>query len=105
MDGDFYPQDIKRMIRDGKAQCWVSMLDGELEGALVTQVQKFPTGSVCLLWIISGRNMREWIGDLDKIIEWARLVGCTKMRLHGRKGWKKVLKDFEETAVVLERTI
>jgi len=36
-----------------------------------------------------------------KIRKWSILYRCRAVEIIGRKGWEKVLKDYEPTAIVL----
>ena len=35
--------------------------------------------------------MKNWLSNLDLVKNWACLEGCNEMRIHGRKGWERLL--------------
>lgn len=45
----------------------------------------------CLLLCCSGDNMTKWLHCLERIEGWAKSEGCESMRIHGRRGWSRVL--------------
>ena len=76
-------------------------------GAIVTQIQTFPTGvRKCLLFLGGGTSLDQSLHTHAKIEEWARKFrGCTKMVIYGRRGWLKVLDGYSEKTVIMERQL
>lgn len=78
------------VYRDGWA-VW-AVYDGELIGAATAHLSVCGWGEVVL---VGGKEHARWIGLLDeKIGSWLKAEGMTEMRAFGRKGWRKVLKDW-----------
>lgn len=76
---------------------WV-VYDNELKGAAVASLKMDDTGEVSL---VGGTDYRRWIKQLDWLIcSWMRREGMSRVRAYGRKGWRKVLTDWE--AMTLE---
>ena len=76
---------------------WV-VYDNELKGAAVASLKMDDTGEVSL---VGGSDYRRWIKQLDWLIcSWMRREGMSRVRAYGRKGWRKVLTDWE--AMTLE---
>ena len=76
---------------------WV-VYDDELKGAAVASLKMDDTGEVSL---VGGTDYRRWIKQLDWLIcSWMRREGMSRVRAYGRKGWRKVLTDWE--AMTLE---
>lgn len=64
----------------------------ELIGAATAHLAEGGWGEVIL---VGGVNHKRWIGRLDrKIGNWLHDEGMTVVRAYGRKGWRKVLKDW-----------
>lgn len=76
-------------------------------GAIVTQIQTFPTGvRKCLLFLGGGSSLDQSLHTHAEIENWARKFrGCTKMVIYGRRGWLKVLDGYKEKTVIMERQI
>lgn len=74
-------------------------------GAIITQVQVFPTGiRKCLLFLAGGSSLDQSLHTHAKIEEWARKFrGCSTMTIYGRRGWVKVLDGYKERTVILEK--
>lgn len=61
-------------------------------GAAVTSLKADGTGEVSL---VGGRDHVRWISALDELIcSWMRREGVSRVRAYGRRGWKRVLKDW-----------
>lgn len=76
-------------------------------GAIITQVQTFPTGvRKCLLFLGGGTAMDESLALHAEIENWARKFrGCHEMVIYGRRGWQKVLKGYTEKTVIMEKKL
>jgi hypothetical protein len=65
------------------------------EGAMVTQIVTYPTGIKVMLLLLVGGVMEKWLHLLPQVEAWGRSKGCDISELpRGRKGWSKVLKDY-----------
>lgn len=50
-----------------------------------------------------GRNVRSWCGDAEaSLIAFGRAVGCHKLRIEGRKGWRRILPHWARVGDDLE---
>ena len=92
--------DIKTLINEGAAQLWC----GD-KSCVVTELIAYPRMNACRIWLAAG-DKKELIGQmLSDIEEWAKAHGCIKIELVGRKGWLRVLQDFEQPHTVLEKRL
>jgi hypothetical protein len=60
-----------------------------------------------VLWL-AGANLRLWLSlgpEVEQFMREHQL--CTKIRAYGRKGWERVMKqyDYRQTAVVIEKEL
>jgi hypothetical protein len=78
---------------------------GKVHAAEVTQIVDFPKGKTCCLVMTGGKGMRSWLWMLDEIELWAAKQGCTRMSAVGRKGWGRVLPDYEQIAIIFEKRL
>ena len=89
--------DIQRALDRGSNYTPEMIYDGLRAGLLQLFTSKNVTlvtarmEDYCLLLVLSGRNMKSWLGLLPQIEGWAKASGCKKMRIQGRKGWSRVL--------------
>ncbi len=91
-------EEIERQVFDGEALLWVNA-----NTALITQVGIVESGKVCTI-VACGGSLPSLEG-LEEIESYARSMGCRAMRIMGRKGWVRKLKDYRQMAVVIEKEI
>lgn len=97
--------DVLRMLFAGRFLMWL-IWDGEkIAGAVITEITDTMKGRVCVIVALGGKDRNRWMHLLSEIEEYALLEGCKSVRLYGRKGWKRVLRDYRETRVILEKEI
>jgi len=99
LDGSYSSYDILEYIKQNRMQLWISWNDG-IEASFVTEVCDYPQLRV-LRWVLAGgSNMESWL-DLvtSKVEDWAKKNNCQRLEIVGRKGWTKVLRDYEPQAV------
>lgn len=69
-----------------------AVYDPDLTGAATARLTADGFGEVVL---VGGRDYRKWIAGLDRMIGDAmREAGMKSVRAYGRKGWVKVLRDW-----------
>lgn len=92
-------------LKLGYLLLWVIYEDQEIVGALITRLVRGNNDLVCHWVTLGGRNMQHWL-HLQPVIEaYARAEGCSRMRLYGRAGWKRVLREYRQTGVILEKRL
>jgi len=99
LDGSYSSYDILEYIKQNRMQLWISWNDG-IEASFVTEVCDYPQLRV-MRWVLAGgSNMESWL-DLvtSKVEDWAKRNNCQRLEIVGRKGWTKVLRDYEPQAV------
>jgi len=101
--------DLERDVLQGDAVLWVaasaSAPVAELEAALVAKLVRTDLHLVCIITACGGSNMSRWLDHLGAIEQWAKAEGAAKIRLFGRKGWLRILKNYQASNVVLERAL
>lgn len=77
-------------LRTGDAQLWQS--DDGL-GAAVTEINNYPSGlKRAVIWLSAGRL--ESVVSMDEdFAHLAKELGCHEVRLYGRPGWGRALRD------------
>lgn len=84
---DFARDVVPRLI-DGRAQYW-----WEGDGAIVTEIQRYPNFDVCHYWLVAGR-LADTLALQPRIERWARTQGCARLTGIGRPGWARVLAKY-----------
>lgn len=94
-------EDVWRSVREGRMQFWPAE-----RAAAVTEIVVYPRLKTLHIFLAGG--------DMDQIVdmdasatEFARLNGCAKVTIAGRKGWARVLRDngYAEGLTVLGKEI
>lgn len=100
------PQTIIDEMFAGRARM-LAIADERVHSIMVVTVEVFPSGLKVLLCLMaSGSDFKSvWVPHEDELKEFAREFGCTKARLIGRKGWKKMLPHWRLVGEVLEVAI
>lgn len=97
---------IRDDLKVAKQQLWGFQTE-VITGVAITNVYKTARGSVCEIYGACGTESAP--GQIDAIYEaiekWANDIGCTRMRVLGRKGWKRRLNGYRETGIILEKEL
>ncbi len=95
--------EVRENLRTARMQLWGAQEDGRVIGIVITRVGS----GCCELFAGAGtQTARGQIQTLYECIEqWAREIGCTRMRIVGRKGWLRALKGFQVKDVILEKEL
>lgn len=60
----------------------------------------------CVIWLGVGNAVRDWCGEAEREVSaFARESGCTKLRIEGRKGWRRVLPHWTVVGENLELSL
>jgi hypothetical protein len=103
--GDVPVEEIEGDLRDGLALLWLATDHQEIHCALVTQLLTGIDGKRCQLVAIGGHGHRHWLHLIEKIESYAKSEGCDAMRFSGRYGWARLLPDYEEIWVTMEKKL
>ena len=83
------------IVKRGDAQLWALK-----DSAVVTEIVSYPQRRTLRFWLAGG-NLKTLLEVEPKIRKWSILYRCEAVEIIGRKGWEKVMKDYEPTAIVL----
>ena len=93
-------EDIKQAIEDNMAQLWCGN-----KSVIVTEIITYPKKKECRIWLASG-DMQELTKEMLPDVEsWAKGGGCQTVSVVGRKGWLRVLKDYFQPHIVIEKEL
>lgn len=100
-DGYLIAEEVRADLRDATYQLWGLQDERRIVGVVVTRI----TGRVCEVVGGAGSASYDDMRELHRKIEgWARDIGCSRMRLQGRKGWLRVL-GYEQTGIIAEKEL
>ena len=100
----FEIDDVFKLIEEKKAQLFI-FKDSELLSAWVTTIENSGSHKWLRVMWAGGKEMEKWKHYLNSIEQWAKSLGCDRSVIYGRKGWAKVLPDYKQTAVILEKVL
>jgi len=98
-------EDVEQEVLAGKALLWIAWDGFATHASAVTRIDKIGSDKVCIIVACGGRAINNWIGCLDMIEQYASAEGCRKVRIYGRPGWQRVLKQYEPFRVVLDKVL
>ena len=100
-------------VKENKMQLWVvwdkdkpTTLE-KYYGVVVTEIVKRKLIQSCNIFIVTGRQRQKWQHLINVLEDFAIENNCTNMELIARKGWKRIMEqfDYKQTHVVLEKQI
>ena len=94
---------IKESLLRAEMQLWTSLEGTQIKSICITQIKIHPKYK--FLEIIIHAGQLESVDHLKQIEFWAKSQGCTKIKLTGRRGWKRALPDYKEKLVKLEKEL
>lgn len=98
--------DMYRDILTGNKQLWMTEGDGRVQAVVITQIYPTMKGPICCVWAACGESGIEKLLDvLAEIEKWAISLDCVAIEIRGRKGWRRVLPEFEQTGILLEKNL
>ena len=108
-DADF----VYDCVKENKMQLWVvwdkdkpTTLE-KYYGVVVTEIVKRKLIQSCNIFIVTGRHRQQWQHLISVLEDFAIENNCTNMELIARKGWQRIMEqfDYKQTHVVLEKPI
>jgi len=96
--------DIEYDVLSGDQLLWLAISD-HIEAAATTHLIKTRGRPVLILTACSGYQRERWLPLLSRIEHYARAEGSRCVRLYGRKGWERALKDYRTEYVIMEKDL
>ena len=106
-------QFVYETVKENKMQLWVvwnkdkkTTLD-KYYGVVVTEIVKRKLKQSCNIFIVTGKHRQKWQHLISVLEDFAVENNCTNMELIARKGWQRIMEqfDYKQTHVVLEKQI
>ena len=102
--GDISVEAFRSSLIERERQLWFVWSD-DLEAVFITQLVFTPHGKVANIDALAGENLANWIGLIEGVEDWARAEGCVKVEIVGRRGWSRVLPEYDIAQYVLEKRL
>ena len=101
-------EDVRQFLCAGNMQAWHI----GWQTVFITQIQPFgwnaqaPTRRVCAVIYCAGQDLERWLPCAEThFTAWGRAMGCSRLRITGRRGWLRVLPHWNESSTTLERDL
>jgi hypothetical protein len=86
--------DIEYDLLEGDGLLWLACDGSTIEAAAATLLVNTDRHLVCLITALGGANMDRWFPLLEQIEDWAKAEGAALVRVIGRPGWVRMLKNY-----------
>jgi hypothetical protein len=104
-EGELETDDFLEPLTHGDMQLWIATEDNNMHSAMVTQIVPYPQKQILRVILIAGSDFKRLYEFNDMIESFAIRTGCSAMELWGRKGWKKMLPDWESNYIVYTKEL
>ena len=104
-EGEAEPDDFLEHLSHVEMQLWIFIEESSLHSAMITQIIVYPQKKILRVISIAGSEF-EKLRQFNDVVElFAIKTGCTGLELWGRKGWKKLLPDWESNYIVYTKDL
>ena len=104
-EGEAEPDDFLEPLTHGHMQLWIATEDKQMHSAMITQIIVYPQKKVLRVISIAGSDFKRLYEFNDMVEAFAIKTGCSGMELWGRRGWKKLLPDWESNYIVYSKDL
>ena len=104
-EGELETDDYLGELSDGNMQLWIATENNGLHSIMVTQIAVYPQKKVLNIISMAGSEFSRLYEFNDMVESFAIKTGCSGMELWGRKGWKKLLPDWESNYIVYTKDL
>jgi hypothetical protein len=105
-EGELDVDDFFDFISSGDMNLWIATEDSNIIISMVTQVIHYPQKQVLRVIALSGERFKEVHDTFISMVEsFAIRIGCSALELWGRKGWKKLLPEWNDSYTVFTKDL
>ena len=104
-EGEAEPDDFLEPLTHGHMQLWIATEDKQMHSAMITQIIVYHQKKVLRVISIAGSDFKRLYEFNDMVESFAIKTGCSGMELWGRRGWKKLLPDWESNYIVYSKDL
>lgn len=92
---------LEQNLMEGKSLLWLAYDGREVHAVATTDLY----ADHCTISACSGQHLKHFLPLIKDLERYARKEGKKSIRVEGRRGWERVLKDYRRRAVVLEKVL
>jgi hypothetical protein len=104
-NGRLTPEAVFADLKAKQMQLWLVHTDGKIEACFVTQIINYPGTRLCNILLAAGKGRQRWQHWISILEDWAREQGCNGMESVARLGWKRILRGWRHTKILIERDL
>ena len=108
-NGEFLDEnDVKSFLKEGNHVLWIVKEENseDIVGVITLEFAFYPRHKIGRVVTCAGRRLHEWINKtVYELEQWAIKEGCSHMDMFARKGWKKILTEYNEDCVLLRKKL
>ena len=104
-EGEFETDDYLEPLTHGDMHLWIATEYSDVKAAMVTQFAIYPQKNILRIVSMAGDDFEEIRGFQDMIEAFAVRRGWSALEMWGRKGWKKLLPDWNDTYIVYTKDL
>lgn len=104
-NGEYNERDILDALLDRQMHLFVGLQDEKPIAIIIARITEYPRKkALTIRFGAADEGSREaYLPWIEEVVAWGKEQGCDFSELHGRPGWKKVLKDWQQTHVVMRQ--
>jgi hypothetical protein len=102
---EFTKDELVLRILKNSSQLWVAYDNTSPIGIAITNHAYFSTTSKLCIHLVGGENISKWIHTISSLEEYAVANELNEIEMHGRRGWLKLLPDYETDRVILHKRV
>lgn len=103
--GKLLVEDIVTAVILENMHLWVIREAGTICAMGLTEFRVWPRKKALSIVAMLGGGAREWKSLMPELERWAIMQGCDLMWHIARKGWARLLSDYDMTHVILEKEL
>jgi hypothetical protein len=103
--GDTPLSEVESDVMAGRGLLWLVVEDRQVLAAVTTHLETVKGIKVCTISSCAGGPIEKIMPFIGRLEQYGRDEKCQRMRVNGRRGWGKLLKDYELTQTVLEKAL
>ena len=104
-EGELETDDFLDHLMNGGMQLWISTDGWGMHSAMITQSVIYPQKKVLRIISLAGSDFKKLYYFKDMVESFAIKTGCSSLELWGRKGWKRLLSDWESNYIVYTKDL
>ena len=94
--------DVILSVIQEDSQMFVVSEGKDIQGVVVTVIEKHPQRSYVQIHLLGGKNMKAWVQTLrDKLKQFAGKIGCDGLSIFARRGWAKIFPDLRYERIIM----